>query len=82
MKTLTCYGECPNCGQSCQPDTDRFNPETGEILSEYAVCCDCQLIWSYIRGDNDPEETWYEEWEPTGIQTFDEFGCIPYECEQ
>lgn len=82
LKAFTTYGECPACGQSCQPDVvGSGTPDKDGFIEEYAVCCDCELVWNYLRDTTQPEPEVYEErWEPTAIETFDTFGQ-PYECE-
>ena len=76
-KKLTTYGECPRCGQSCQPDFDQM-PDANGDYTEYAVCCDCEIVWGYQGNINDDRETHHEVWEPLNIEEFN--GETWYEC--
>lgn len=80
MKTLTTYGECPNCDNMCQPDFAAHPDENGDVI-EYAACCDCEIIWEYERNMNDNLESHWKVFEPINIMTFQKWGGVPYECE-
>lgn len=52
------YGNCPLCGESCQPEIidERYSDD------EYATCDDCNIIWSVAHEDTndrlDDSEPW------------------------
>ena len=84
-KKHTTYGECPGCGRSCQPDVVGVWREQGD-LEEYAVCCGCRIVWSYVYPAEERDkwrntEPWERVYEPVNIETFEEFGTIPFECQ-
>lgn len=76
MSNITKYGACPQCGQICQPDIIGPYCE-GALIKEYAVCCECKIIWEYTRiagGDGTIAGLI--------IETFEEFGDEPHECKE
>lgn len=73
MKYLT-YGECPNCGERCQPPD--YPNEDG---LEYCYCCDCQIDWLIHHTEkNKGRETYLKIW---GVSDIEKFGLIkPFGC--
>lgn len=75
------YGECPKCGQSCQPDYENINNPN----VEYVVCCDCRITWLLYHEDETDKRDETEPWRTyriDNIETFEEWGGIPYECKE
>jgi hypothetical protein len=75
---LTTYGECPRCGEMCQPDFVLLT----EKMWEFTLCCDCRIGWYYYRQNPDIRESHHRVWKPEDIETFEEIGYTPYECEE
>lgn len=74
MKDLTRYGECPKCGESCQPD---FDSETETEIVEFTICCNCLIGWYYFREPDDKKESHYDVWEPMMIEDVSLWGILP-----
>ena len=41
------YGECPLCGELCQPEFDDYN----DMSYEFVSCCECDISWTLHHGD-------------------------------
>jgi hypothetical protein len=77
--TFLHYGECPLCGESRQPDYVNANDPN----LEYVVCCDCKIIWYLHHEDETDKRDETEPWRTyriSDIETFKQFGTIPYDC--
>lgn len=74
------YGECPSCGDMCQPEYE--NPNNPDI--EYVICCDCQIAWLLYHDDptdkRNEDDTAWRKYRIDSIETFAGMGYVPYEC--
>lgn len=73
------YGECPTCGDMCQPDCVGSHP----CDEEWVTCCECEIIWTLYHDDptiprdgSNPSQL-YRIGE---VESFEAWGDTPYEC--
>jgi hypothetical protein len=69
------YGECPLCGDMCQPPDGREKDNT-----EFCYCCDCGIIWFIVHTPElDACETHHNVYDVIGVENFiDTF--TPHDC--
>lgn len=73
------YGHCPKCGEPCQPEYSLDDEN-----EEWVTCCDCQITWELYHDDpTDPRDNTqpWRTYRVGNIQTFDDIGYVPRECD-
>lgn len=60
------YGECPICGESCQPE---YMPDKDGL--EYNECDDCKITWVIVHTEETKDaQSWESVWLVQDIELF------------
>lgn len=76
------YGECPKCGDHCQPEC--LDSEE-DCDTEWVTCCNCRISWELYHEDPTDKRDETEPWRTYrigAIESFDDMLVTPYQCDE